>query len=412
MSIRPVIPEGKSGDLWEECVAILRFGRNDLQPEDPTGIAWLLRFQLARHYLGQLVLHTADQNPDRLAALAWWVAERVATAATESIVEEEEADERVTERLQALLKRSIFPQAAASDSMWDLLRPAATGSPFAFGTMEIRALWGTSLLSAAARYGEGEGPSVPTAYQEDLAVALVGSCLVGFPPPGSCGPPSVLAFNTPIESSAGFWLTRVEETESHAFLVEIVNIRRGIVDAAALVESLRHVTEASAPEQLLLCHTFRAACVLGRIDPVTVWNMLSNRARTRSCFSVLDQSLLHVLCLGLLELQRREAGRWHWALPPLFGSLAGELDIEQERRRVLALLTVHSCIVGGTVSAVQRLLSSARAHEFVGHLEQWKDQLKKLQAVGPPVVGASLRDILAVLPTIPVSENPDKQKQP
>src|SRR5439155_6781546 len=124
---------------------------------------------------------TADQQSDRLAALAWWATERVATAATESIVEAE-GDEHVAERLRTLLERGILPQADVTDLLWDLLRPGTATSSFAFGTMEVWILWGVALLAAGARHPVGVGPSVPRSFQSVVAVTVLGSIIHGFPP--------------------------------------------------------------------------------------------------------------------------------------------------------------------------------------------------------------------------------------
>lgn len=97
------------------------------------------------------------------------------------------------------------------------------------------------------------------------------------------------------------------------------------------------------------------------------------------------------------ELQRRAGGKWHWALPHFFGSLTEALDVETDRRRLLALTTIRSSVAGGGMSAVRRLLGNSRQLGLQDSLRDWRAQLEELRDSAPPLVQAVLRDVIACL---------------
>ena len=135
------VPEGREEDLWAEVGQVLPGFRNDADPESPTTHAWRLYSDLARHCLGHLDLHTADQPADRLAALAWWAAERVAQAAGASIHAEEDGG-GAKEQLHLLWERCVGPEADLTESMAGFAPSGASPSSFSFATRNVCGLWG------------------------------------------------------------------------------------------------------------------------------------------------------------------------------------------------------------------------------------------------------------------------------
>ena len=99
---------------------------------------------------------------------------------------------------------------------------------------------------------------------------------------------------------------------------------------------------------------------------------------------------------GLLEVQRRAAGRWHWALPHLLGSLPELLDLPPERRRTLAFAAVSSAAVGGGVYPIRRLLAGSPREELGPSLDEWWDQFV-VRTLASPLAAGYLRGIAAAL---------------
>ena len=183
---------------------------------DVREIAWELRRDLARHYLGQLELHTSDQQADRLAALAWWAAERTAGELTEML---QAAGVETAQALQNALDRTVSPEAELTEVEWDVLRPSGFPSPFAYGTVEARGLWAAALLA-----GPGPGLQLTPDDEAWVAINLLGTSMGGFPPPGNPPASSQLVFGRPFDVAAAEWARRIGTEENRKFLLEVLEL--------------------------------------------------------------------------------------------------------------------------------------------------------------------------------------------
>ena len=389
-----LVPEGEGETLWgrvSRLCAMPPAGEEDTETApDFEEVGWDLRHELARHYLGQLEIHTVEQPGDRLAALAWWAAERVASEMTGAL---QTVGVEVAPALRTVLDRTVSNEAALSEVEWDDLRPAGPPSPFAFGTMEARGLWVAALLAPRP---VPELP-LPSDYEPWVAINLLGACMGGFPPPGAAFGSGLLAFGRPFDEAAAQWAARIGTEEQRRFLEGVLQVRGELAQEGGLLSALRGVPDAEPVRQAVVCHAFRTLAALGAVNEAAVWELLSDSDWVRTFVTRAEPGPLQALSWGLLEVQRRAGDRWHWALPHLFGSLAEELDLPPERRRQLALSAVHSAAIGGGVSPVRRLLTGSRREEFGPMLDEWREQLIVIRSMGPPLAAAYLRGLAAAL---------------
>ena len=389
-----LIPDGQSAVLWERVCSIhtptqgVEDGETPAPP-DLTEVGWELRRELARHYLGQLELHTSEQPGDRLAALAWWAAERVAGELTESL---QSAGIDTAAGLQNAIERAVSREAELTDIAWDALRPAGSPSTFAFGTMEACGLWTAALLAAP-----GPGIQLTPDHEHWVAINLLAMCLGGFPPPGVSPGSAGLAFNGVFDEAAAEWARRIGTDENHRFLLEVLDLRRELATRESLLRHLRTTPEAEPHRQAVVCNAFLSLAALGGVSEGEVWNLLTDNEWVRGAVTRLEPGPLQGFVYGLIEVQRRAGGRWHWALPHLLGSLAEELDLPPERRRLLALATVRSATIGGGVNPIRRLLFGSRQEQLGTLLAEWRDQFVVVRTLSSPLVTGYLRGITSAL---------------
>lgn len=389
-----LVPGGQSPAFWERARSLNAQGGvdGDGQSEaapDLRKIGWELRRDLARHYLGQLELHAPPQQTDRLAALAWWAAERVAAelAATPLADGVDTAP-----ALQNVLDRMVRPEAELTEVEWNVLRPAGAVSIFSFGTMEARNLWAASLFS-------GVGPGLELTPEDEpwVTINLLSASMGGFPPPGVPPGSDRLAFANTFDDAAGEWARRIATEENRTFLLEVLDLRKEIAEPDGLLRLVREAPGSKPHRQPVVCNAFRSLAALGAVAEADAWGLLADSKWLRHAAACLEPAPLQRLVGGFLEVQRREGGRWHWTLPHLLASLADELDVPPERRRLLAFASVRSAAIGGGMCSVRSLLSGSHREELGPLIDEWREQFVVVRTSAPPLAAAYLRGVTAGL---------------
>ena len=321
-----LVPDGQLAEFWRRVRTLCsrrqqEEGANAEQPPDLLEIEWELRVNLARHYLGQLELHTPEPPGDRLAALAWWASERVATELADCL---RDAGAEIAPTLLNVLDRRVGPEAELTEVEWDVLRPARPSLTFAFGTMEARSFWIAALLA-----GPASGVQLPSDAEPWVAINLLGASLGGFPPPGNSATSGQLVFGRDFDAAAAEWAIRIGTEENRKFLLDVIEIRREIAAGGELPALIRAIPDAEPPRQAVVCNAFRSLAALGTVQEDNAWRLLGDNEWIRGAFTRLESGPLQGLLWGLMEIQRREAGRWRWTLPRLLCSLA---DVSNSER--------------------------------------------------------------------------------
>jgi hypothetical protein len=258
--------------------------------------------------------------------------------------------------------------------------------------MEARGLWVAALLAEP-----GPGITLPADDESWVAFTLLGAAMGGFPPPGTPAGSSRLVFSRPFDAAAREWAGRIGAEENRRFLQDLLEVRRELADEGGLLRAVHLLPDADPVRQAVVCHAFRSLAALGAVDQAQAWDLLSDSEWVRACAMRLEPVPFQALTWALLEVQRRAADRWHWALPHLFASLAEELDMTPERRRQLAIAAVRSAAIGGGMSPVRRLLTGRHREELGSTLDECREQFVVVRSMAPPLAAAFLRDITANL---------------
>jgi hypothetical protein len=219
----------------------------------------------------------------------------------------------------------------------------------------------------------------------------------GFPPPGPTFGSQLLAFGQAFDEAAAQWAAHIGTEEQRQFLEGVLQVRAALAQEGGLLSAVRGIPDAEPVRQAVVCHAFSTLAALGAVDEAAAWELLSDSDWVRACVTRAEPVPLQALSWGFLEVQRRAGDRWHWVLPHLFGSLAEELDLPPERRRLFALAAVHSAAIGGGVSPVRRLLTGNRREEFGPMLDEWREQLVVIRSMSPPLAAAEVRGLTAAL---------------
>jgi hypothetical protein len=124
-----LVPEGKTGDLWREIVEVV----SAPQRED-AGLkwakAWRLRSELLGHYAAYLECVAPGQDSERIANLAFWAAEQVAT-----IYGAAQAP------LSRVIDQTIAPSADLTREVWQLTRPPVGPSALRYAALFTASPW-------------------------------------------------------------------------------------------------------------------------------------------------------------------------------------------------------------------------------------------------------------------------------
>ena len=298
-----LVPAGKLDELWAGIRTVFAQGSDESDARGLDTISWQLRTDLARHYYGESELHAVDADRDRLAALAWWTAERFARMATDIVLPEGMDHVGMARCLRNLLEQTVSPEADMTACLWGLARPPGALTSFAFGTMEIRSIWGVSLLSSVVPVSRPEA-GIPPGHVADTVRVILGACFAGFPWPISRAGGSILAVDVPPEKMASYWSTGLRNDEELKILESASEVAEKLRDGNELRLALERLPRSNDVEKPIICNTFRAACTLGQIDSTWVWELLSDEEWLKTSLLALEPSHLHSLCWGLIELQR------------------------------------------------------------------------------------------------------------
>jgi len=389
-----LVPENLSTAFWERVRTIDCHSRQEEAGEvdselDLAEVGWECRRDLARHYLGQMQLHTADQPGDRLASLAWWAAERVACELAETL---QAAGVDSAPALRNALDRMVSPEAELTDFARNVLRATSAPSTLAYGTMEVRGLWAFALLASP-------GPGVPLAPDDEpwIVLTLLGALFGGFPPPGISPDSYQIALGRAFDEVAVEWVPRIGSEATRKFLLELLEPRRALAESGSVLRLVRAAPGVETYRQAITCGAFRSLAALGLVAEDDTWNLLSDSAWMRDAATKLEVGPLEALFSGLIEVQRRIGGRWNWAIPHVFSSLAEDLDVSPERRRLLAFAAVRSAAVGGGMGKIRRLFSGHHREELGPLIDEWRDRFVLVRTLAPPLVAAHLRGITAGL---------------
>jgi hypothetical protein len=382
-------PELVCGDrresLRHEVLAVIR-GAHGGREDSAWWTGWRVRCDLARHYAQYLECQTPGLESERVANLAWWLAERVGSKFG-----------RVPEHLSRVHTHVILPTQSLSNQAWELLRPALQPSGLRFATIHIPSCWSLSLLCEIGQFPGGIVPrELLRDYEAEIRRTLLTGMLGFFPPPREAEEPVTYAFDRGFGRTAEAWAQDQSEDEE-----EILRTVLAMYCASTAPERIRRcldtISNASPQEQFLTCQFLRVLAYIGKLPDDLLWELVTREDGLLKVLESIDSVALDVLFDALVEHQQQHGGRWAQLLPNLFASAVLRPTGDLERRRLLLAYCLISSLAGGTVEAVARVLHAEDRMAFERDISYWRARCNGMFAILPAWGQARLRPVLALL---------------
>jgi hypothetical protein len=378
-----LIPEGKRGELWREIVEVVGAPR-----QEEAGLkwaqAWQLRAELLGHYAAYFECVAPGEDSERTANLAFWAAEQAA-----GIYSAARAP------LGHVIEQTIAPNAAVTREVWQLTRPPVRPSALRCAALFTPSPWALSLLSELGdnirRFvPEGADPAGLERVRETLTVGLIQA----FPLSAPAGA-ATYAFEHTLEGAAIAWAEGMAEGEAADALRQMVECNRHLGTPEQLVTELRGVARSNDVGQFMVARSFRTLAYLGALPIQGVRDCVWDAGWRREVSSGLTEQALNALWDGMAELQMQQGGEWWTTLPHFWASLCEE-SAADDRRELLFALTALSCLNGGSISALRRLLHEP-GKRFAEQASDWRRRCENGLRLAPPWPAAKLRALLAEL---------------
>ncbi len=150
-------------------------GMSGGRKESRWSVAWRVRCDLARHYAYYFECQAPGLESERVANLAWWLADRVGTEFGQD-----------SEYLGRVHSQVVLPALNLSSHAWELLRPGLQPSALRFATFHLPSCWSLSLLCEIGQFPGRISPQELMGDRgEELRRSIITGTLGSFPPPGS-----------------------------------------------------------------------------------------------------------------------------------------------------------------------------------------------------------------------------------
>jgi hypothetical protein len=390
LEIPASVPEGKQSTLRDEILEVISPGLATGDAEEaPRYVAWRVRCDLACHYEQYLESFLPGLESERIAHLAWWLAERVAHAFGDT-----------PEHLRNVHAGVVLPTRELSSGLWEVVRPPLEPSPLRFATLFVTSTWSLSLLAQL-----GPLHSVGTLVDllgdrgDELERPLMASVVLGFPPPWASDGPVTYGFERTPAATVGRWIAERNNVGATAILQAGLAVFLSSAEPGERSRRLDRLPRVGPEEQALIAHNLKVLAFSGAPPDGIVFDRLIDQDWAKSTFDGLSLGALELFCDALFELLHRHGGRWRTSLPHILASGALDPSNEPERRSLLLAYSVLFSIAAGTTGAVTRILLAEDRHHLARDLDYWRYRLEELFGVCSPWAQSRIRPVLAQLST-------------
>jgi hypothetical protein len=370
--------EKQRAEWLRACIAVIRGVTSD----GP----WQLRVNLARHYCRHLETLSPEADGERVAAMAWWLAEQVG-----AIVEKADRERRVE------CAEQIADACRASEEAWLLGRPPVQPAKLRYATLFSASLWSSSLLAALA-----ESAVLPSEPECELLANEIGALLakpafvhLGFPNETGGGG---YAFERPTDRlTLCVEAHRKDQVVAGCLkrLIYFVEVARRPFEPSKL---LREWAPADEFDELLFTHELRLAAHCSPSAAESIWQVFSDADWRRKVFMQCSMENLELVCSAAIELQCTDRDHeWRVYLPHFFALACAAEENGSDRQRLLFAYVVAASLAANSVSAIQRILSEPNRQQLSDFVEKWRQRIERAIPIVPPWISAKLRGAKAVL---------------
>ncbi|MBA4148879.1 MAG: hypothetical protein H0X66_12255 [Verrucomicrobia bacterium] len=380
------VPEEKHQDLWSEiCEIITPIKKSTAEIETKWTQEWMLRCELAQHYLKYFECQRPGRNSEPVVRLAWWLSEQVASAFVGN-----------TDLIKELRATGIRKAMAEANFAWQSANPVMEPCSIRYATLFLTQPWSLALelhigkKLSALRFAEID-PQKRAHFEQ-----AVGESLSFWFPPAPLADSVTYPFDvSPIEAANNVFCLMENQDQQVSFF-DLLSMREGVEENKGLLEALSKITELDQGTQALAILALRCRAHLNGISPDEVWKIVGGDT-WQSVLMTLDSNLLQTLFDSLNALQAHGGDVLRCNLPHLFAKAAEAASKDRKRQQILFLFTVLSSISGDTVSAIERVLKGRYRQEFTDDVALWRTQFTKIMQLSPPWIAARIRPILLSL---------------
>jgi len=388
-----MIPPSKESEFWARTAGIASLCLRSAYESD-FAQPWKLRAWLAKYYLEYLELRSRGYDPGRLVAISWWAATKVAKSLETHIPSGHNGEQRTWEWMRRTLTQRIDNE----ERLWLLVRPAIRGDAARYVTHRDVSPWGVALLcSLGERVGGLPLTTASTEQRETIAQAF-GVCLLAGLTVVSSEGRSVWQWDKAIHGLAKQYADALQsDTPNKEGLQGLLAMTSVLTSPEGIEKALSELPEAHDDRSAHIVRILRAMCFAEAPIDELVWKNLCDSQWRRRCWEALPAHALDALIDGLLELQCRHGGDWHWEFPHLWFEAAIQLADDQQKARLFLEAGLLSSCGGHTVAAFKMLLKSQSFPKLRRHLREMRDQLTEFHNVSPSEHRAIVREMLAIL---------------
>ena len=346
---------------------------------------------LARHYLDWCELHGPGWEPDTLAAIAWWLADRVASEVIQSI----DLDSGSAQELLQLHRASVVKLEGRSAFVASRLRAVGVSSAFRRHSSETTH-GGPFVVALVSTLGQ----KVLKALKILKAPAIDRVLLSIFAlDPGDESQPASLVLNSqrvdwaatlaPLLAEADPSVRQIIEERRHA--------RNALENADHLRETLGSLLQVSKENRIRTLNNLGALARIGRLSGDVVWSVCRDRNSFLPMLCQFDDVEFCGFLELLLTLQRQDAVTWKRELPHLVVTWIEQLELSDEKLRCAVASTILSASSAASFSAVRRCAQLTVPPNVSAILANEHRMLSSVWGVLPTWAASRLRPLLANL---------------
>lgn len=378
-------PTDSMNQFWTEVIKILDIGGGDDVALD-SNVIWQLHCELASHFARHVEALYPEQDGERIACYAWWLAQYVGQIFGKS-----------NEQAQAALDGLVRQEAELSFSRWSIARSPIMPSSFRYTTLTMSSVWAMSLLAQLSQVASSLPlDDVPSESREKIGSIFKGYLITS--PLANDFDSTALVFAYQENSRITDLCIEhgLVSDEERAVLTELIRLRKVLGNPGELQSRLERLRQLPKHEQHLTAMFLRETVYSTRNldDAVSAW--LAQTSQVAEDLLYLPDSLLEPMLGALVEFQQRYHAEWPTRLPHLLAYAVEQTDDEQ-RAKLLYMFVLVMSINGGIVSPIQRVASSKWRSDFLGSLGDWRGMLVEVARHSEPWLGARVRATSATI---------------
>ncbi|QDU94485.1 hypothetical protein [Lignipirellula cremea] len=344
-------------------------------------VSWQQRCTLAAHYCRHLELVAPGADGERVAAMSWWLSERLACLG-----------DGFSKRAMVVYESEIKTASASSHELWRTCRPPVSGSSLRYATLYLPSIWASSALCELANSKLDSLLGQMSKERELIAQSLAPPVarLDGLEPSASG---KAYAFEYPLG-------------EFHAAVVQMASRRKtrktrtnrsnNSMPDRSIEDQVRWLHTAGDKEAVVLA--LRAASYSGNVAPTPIWEAFSDPNWRRAVLVQGSPRAVELMTEAALELVARDEDHdWRSYLPHFLAIAADDESNSPEGRKILFDMIVLVSISVDSVSAIERLLRGVGRNRHEEVAKEWREKIERLTPHAPSWVASRMRGIKCVL---------------